>query len=480
MTGLIFQQGPQLFEEVVDIVELAVDAGEADEGHLVEIAEIPHHQFSHLPALHFALVLLIDFVLDRRGGRLDLAAADGPLPAGSFEAAFDLFAVEGDAGAVFLDDFDRRFFGPLVGRETPTATGTLAPAADRQPVLARSGVDHAVVIGAAIGAFHIGFTIHRGLRGGRPLPPKFERRQNGSEMQPLSGILNIDKPPGITSRDAVNRIERLLGKAKCGHAGTLDPLATGVLVICVGQATRLIQYVQRMPKQYRAVFLLGRRSVTDDVEGELELIADAPEPTRPDIEAALPQFVGEIQQRPPAHSAIKIGGQRAYDLARRGEEFELAARTISIYRLEILRYEYPELEMSIECGSGTYVRSLGRDLAAALGTAGVMSSLVRTAIGSFRVEDAAQLDGLTAEGIQEQLQPPLEALRNLPQIVLTEKQLGEVRHGRPIEMRGVVRPPAEAGSPAAEWAAVDSEGRLAAILFEKLPNQLWPARNFEA
>ena len=183
------------------------------------------------------------------------------------------------------------------------------------------------------------------------------------------GILNVDKPTGITSRDAVNRVERLFGKVKCGHAGTLDPLATGVLVICVGPATRLIQYVQRLPKQYRAVFQLGRESVTDDVEGEVELVAGAPEPTRAEIEAALPQFLGDILQRPPAHSAIKVDGQRAYDLARRGEEFELPARTISIYRLEVLRYEYPELELAIECGSGTYVRSLGRDLAAALGTA---------------------------------------------------------------------------------------------------------------
>src|SRR3989304_2088231 len=227
------------------------------------------------------------------------------------------------------------------------------------------------------------------------------------------GILNVDKPAGLTSRDAVNRVERLFRNVKCGHAGTLDPLATGVLVICVGPATRLIQYVQRLPKQYRAVFQLGCRSATDDTEGEVEVVVGAPEPTRAQVEAALPQFLGDVQQRPPAHSAVKIGGQRAYDLAPRGEEFELPARTASIPRLEILRYEYPELELAIECGSGTYVRSLGRDLAAALGTAAVMSALVRTAIGDFRIENAIPLDALTTDTLLERLQPPLEALKSL-------------------------------------------------------------------
>jgi tRNA pseudouridine55 synthase len=305
------------------------------------------------------------------------------------------------------------------------------------------------------------------------------------------GILNVDKPPGHTSRDVVNRVERLFQKVKCGHAGTLDPLATGVLVICVGPATRLIQYVQRLPKQYRAVFQLGRRSATDDTEGEVELVAGAPEPTRAEIEAALVPFLGDILQRPPSHSAIKVGGQRAYDLARRGEEFELPERTVSIYRIEVLRYEYPELELAIECGSGTYVRSLGRDLAAALGTAAVMSALVRTAIGGFRLEEAVALDDLTNSSVLERILPALVAVEALEKVPLSEKQLGELRHGRPVEMRGVgvgagvgrKDPLAEASSPGegvnpVEYAGVDPAGRLAAILFEKTPGQLWPARNF--
>src|SRR6476620_12096121 len=133
----------------------------------------------------------------------------------------------------------------------------------------------------------------------------------------LIGLLNIDKPRGLTSRDAVNRVERLVRPAKAGHAGTLDPLATGVLVICVGQATRLIRFVQMMRKQYRATFLLGRQSETDDLEGEVIEIPNATKPTRAAIDAVLAQFVGDIEQRPPAHSAIKIAGSRSYKLARR-------------------------------------------------------------------------------------------------------------------------------------------------------------------
>jgi tRNA pseudouridine55 synthase len=308
-------------------------------------------------------------------------------------------------------------------------------------------------------------------------------RQNSVVAAPF-GILTVNKPAGCTSRDAVNRIDRLTWPVKCGHAGTLDPLATGLLVVCVGQATRLIQYVQQLPKRYKGTFLLGRRSPTDDLEGEIEVLAGAVEPSREAVEAALPEFLGGIQQRPPAHSAIKVDGQRAYERARRGDVFELAARTVTIHCLAIRRYEYPELELDIECGSGTYVRSLGRDLAAALWTAGVMSALVRTAIGDFRVEDAVPLDLLTAEKLKKHLQPALSAVANLQRIELNEGQLVEIRHGRPIRKpRPLGAGPgkilsAETGSPA-EWAAIDAAGQLVALLTEKNGGELWPVRNFE-
>lgn len=292
----------------------------------------------------------------------------------------------------------------------------------------------------------------------------------------LFGILNVNKPAGPTSRDVVNRALRLTRPAKAGHAGTLDPLATGVLVICVGQATRLIQYVQRMPKTYRATFLLGRRSDTDDIEGQVVPVENAPQPTRDDVEQALPRFLGEIQQRPPAHSAIKIAGRPAYERARRGETIEMKPRSVAIHRLAIREYEYPELKFDVECGSGTYVRALGRDIAAALGTAAVMSALERTAIGTFRVEDAVALTDL-ADTLPQHLQPALAAVADLRRIVLDDAQLVEIHHGRPIAMPtvGAGGPPAPTSS---EYAATDATAQLVAILHEKHAGQLWPKMNF--
>jgi tRNA pseudouridine55 synthase len=297
---------------------------------------------------------------------------------------------------------------------------------------------------------------------------------NAPDMS-LFGILNVNKPSGCSSRDVVDRVERLVRPAKAGHAGTLDPLATGVLVICVGQATRLIEYVQRMPKRYRSVFMLGQRSETDDTEGEVIEVPDAPVPSRATLESAIEGFVGEIEQRPPAYSAVKIGGRRAYKLARAGKTVQLAARPVTIHNLTIARYDYPELELDIECGSGTYVRSLGRDIAAAVGTHAVMTKLDRVAIGPFDVNEAIKIDELSAESLQHHLQPAAVALVAMPRVTLSEQQLNEIRHGRAVPT-GDVR--IEGSTAASEYAALDSMGELVAILFEKKPGQLWPARNF--
>jgi tRNA pseudouridine55 synthase len=292
----------------------------------------------------------------------------------------------------------------------------------------------------------------------------------------MSGILNVNKPPGWTSRDAVNRIDRLCRGSKVGHAGTLDPLATGVLVICVGQATRLIEYVQKMRKRYRATFLLGRSSDTDDTEADVRVVADAAIPSRIEIDAVLQRFVGLISQRPPAHSAIKVQGRRAYQLARLGVAVELAPRVVEIHSLRVFRYDYPALDLDIECGSGTYVRALGRDLAAELGTTAVMSALERTAVGAFRVEDAVELDELSAETVAKYLKRPSTAVTELPEVVLDDAQLNEIRHGRPISISTSVL----GESPVAtcpEWAAFTATGELAAILREKRPGEFWPHRN---
>ncbi len=287
----------------------------------------------------------------------------------------------------------------------------------------------------------------------------------------MFGILNINKPPGWTSRDAVNRVQRLVRPAKAGHAGTLDPLATGVLVVCLGPATRLISYVQQMPKSYQATFLLGRSSDSEDTETEVRALASPPIPSLAEIELKLPDFLGKIQQRPPAYSALKVDGKRAYQLAREGQDVQLTPRPVEIYELDVLDYNYPELQINIRCGSGTYVRSLGRDLADSLGTAAVMSALVRTAIGDFSCDHALDADGLTLEKITLRLQPASSAVVHLSQITLASKQIEEIRHGRRIAA------PEEIDTDA-EIAAFDHQGNLVALLIEKEPGVLGPFRNF--
>ncbi|MCC6493974.1 MAG: tRNA pseudouridine(55) synthase TruB [Pirellulales bacterium] len=314
----------------------------------------------------------------------------------------------------------------------------------------------------------------------------------------MFGVVNLCKPAAWTSRDAVNRVQRLVRPAKVGHAGTLDPIAEGVLVVCVGAATRLIEYVQRAPKEYRATFLLGQRSPSDDVETQAEAIDDAPQPTREELTAALPRFTGAIEQRPPAYSAVKIDGQRAYMLARRGEAVDIATRTVEVYGLQVERYDYPVLVLSIRCGGGTYVRSLGRDLAESLGTCAVMTQLVRTAVGDFRVEEAIDPRGVDAMRLRTALAPPLAAVGDLPRVELTAEQLDHVRRGGLIDEAALkgsglasdweVRLPSShlvanesrrrlAGKPI-ELAAVDHAGNLVAILKQARPGLLRPSPNF--
>jgi tRNA pseudouridine55 synthase len=285
-----------------------------------------------------------------------------------------------------------------------------------------------------------------------------------------SGILNVNKPAGITSRDAVDMVLRLARPAKVGHAGTLDPLATGVLLVCVGSATRLIEYVQRMPKSYTGTFLLGRSSATEDIDGPVTLLVDPPIPSRAQIEDAAGRFVGSLLQRPPVFSALKIAGQRAYDLARRGKTVELTPRPIEVHRLKVVRYDYPELVLEIACGSGTYVRSLGRDLAASLGTAAVMSSLARTAIGPWLIEAAVDPRLLTASDWRSRLEPLRQAVSSLPHCELSTEEISRIRKGLFLSLAV----PAEAD----EVAAIDPRGELVAILVRRGSGQWGAAKNF--
>jgi tRNA pseudouridine55 synthase len=285
------------------------------------------------------------------------------------------------------------------------------------------------------------------------------------------GLLNLRKPAGMTSRDVVNVVQRIVRPIKVGHAGTLDPLATGVLVVCVGAATRLIEYVQRMPKTYLGAFLLGRESDTEDIEGTVVEFADPPQPTIDQLLDAASKLAGEILQRPPAYSALKIQGQRAYDLARKGKPVDLKPRPIVVHRLDVVSYRYPEMVLDIECGSGTYVRSLGRDLAESLGTAAVMSALCRTAIGGFRAENAVDPHSLTKDNLAEHLSPLSLAVECLPKVVLTPAEVERLEHGLPIARRNDL-------ADSFEFAGMSSAGELLSILVPRGKNQLGPSLNF--
>lgn len=272
----------------------------------------------------------------------------------------------------------------------------------------------------------------------------------------LFGFLNIDKPSGPTSRDVVNQIQELVRPNKVGHAGTLDPLATGVLVVAVGPATRLVDYVQRFPKEYLGTFLLGRSSPSWDVDMPVSELSSAPIPSREVLDQAVARFRGTIEQKPPVFSAVKVAGRRAHERARRGEALTLEPREVTIHELEVVRYEYPLLELRIVCSSGTYVRSLGHDLAVALGTDAVMSALRRLAVGPFRVEDAVPPMGLAPDMIRQYLLSPRMALGPMPQVTLTAEERRRVFQGQTIPDRWRVQ--------AAEVAALDEQGQLAAIL----------------
>jgi tRNA pseudouridine55 synthase len=277
----------------------------------------------------------------------------------------------------------------------------------------------------------------------------------------MHGLLNIDKPTGVSSRYVVSQIESAIRPLAVGHAGTLDPLATGVLVVCVGRGTKLVDYLHRFSKTYEATFLLGRSSDTEDVTGIIQPLTKPREPAREEIEQAVPQFLGEIQQQPPAFSALHVSGRRAYKLARKGHVVELQPRTIVVQRFELQRYDYPELHVEIECGSGTYVRSLGRDLARAVGTEAVMSQLRRTHVGPFEVACAISPEQVCSDNLAALLQPALLAVGNMQQVSLEANQVEQLRScGVLFDL------PLFAGDfPAsAELAGIAPDGRLQAVL----------------
>ncbi len=290
------------------------------------------------------------------------------------------------------------------------------------------------------------------------------------------GLMVLDKPSRITSRAAVDQVEAWFPRGiKIGHTGTLDPLATGVLVLCLGDATRLTEYVQDMSKTYRTTILLDARSDTDDADGTVERL-DFPEPPpdRVRIEECLRGFLGTIEQVPPAYSAARIDGQRAYDRARRGQEVLLAPRKVDVYGIDVLSYDYPRLQLEIRCGKGTYIRSLARDLGERLGRAALVEVLRRTSVGPFRAEDAVSL-GEDPTRARERLLPLEMALSELPQVVLTPQEAATLRNGG----QALSRKPTAAPANATEVSGLDSAGRLVAVLrWDAAFGRLRPTRVF--
>ncbi len=272
----------------------------------------------------------------------------------------------------------------------------------------------------------------------------------------MFGLLNIHKPPGPTSHDIVARVRRMLpGKTKVGHAGTLDPFAEGVLVLCVGKATRLAEYVQGRAKAYRAEVTLGATSETDDSQGEVAIVEDVTPPQRSDIEAALERFVGEIRQVPPAHSAVHVDGERAYRLARRGRKVDLPARGVQVHGIAFVRYDWPRLTIDVNCGSGTYIRSLARDIGEALGVGGHCSALTRTAVGDFTLDRARPIDAVDPG---RDLLSPIRAVTHLARVPVDGGALRAISQGKRVRCA----PPAGT-SPGDTVAVVSAEGALAAV-----------------
>ncbi|HEV3231783.1 MAG TPA: tRNA pseudouridine(55) synthase TruB [Candidatus Dormibacteraeota bacterium] len=273
------------------------------------------------------------------------------------------------------------------------------------------------------------------------------------------GILNLDKPAGISSNGALTRLKRATGEKRLGHAGTLDPMATGVLPVFFGRATVLVDHLLRAGKAYEAAIRLGAASDTDDAMGTLTPVPVPPGVDAAAVEAALPAFVGRIRQRPPAYSAVKVDGRRSYALARRSdtETPVLAEREVEVHAIRLLDFEPSGLvRVAVECGSGFYVRALARDLAAALGTAGHLEALRRTRVGGFDAAAAVTLAAAEAlgPGLAETLLPPAAVLAGVSRVEVGPSGTVPLHHGGDVPAPGA--PDGEA------WAA-DEVGRVLAL-----------------
>jgi tRNA pseudouridine55 synthase len=259
-------------------------------------------------------------------------------------------------------------------------------------------------------------------------------------IQQFNGFLNLHKPVDFTSHDCVAKIRRLLNTKKVGHGGTLDPLATGVLPLAIGNCTRLLQYLPT-DKAYRAVVRFGMDTTTDDLEGEVVNSPGAIDLTLSTIQAVLPQFIGTITQVPPLYSAIQVNGRRLYDVARAGETIEVPARQVQVNDIQVVHWqpgEFPELTVDIDCGSGTYIRSIARDLGRIVGTVATLVQLTRTKSCNLILADSVTFDQIEAGEFT--LQSPQVALQHLQQLELTEPQVTDWYQGRSLLLPSLPNP----------------------------------------
>ncbi len=254
-------------------------------------------------------------------------------------------------------------------------------------------------------------------------------------MQP-TGFLNIHKPKRVTSHGVVARVRRIIGTKKVGHAGTLDPLATGVLILCIGSAARLSEYVMHQTKRYRARLRFGQTTDTYDSDGVMLTERPWDHLTRAQVEAALPAFTGEFDQLPPMYSAIKQDGRKLYDLARAGITVERQPRRVTIHTLTLIEWMPPECVLDVSCSAGTYIRSLAHDLGESLGVGAHLTGLIRTSSGQFRLEDALLLDVLAAaDDPRAYLISPRAVLGDFPSITLSSDEVTRLIQGKLIDMR---------------------------------------------
>ena len=296
--------------------------------------------------------------------------------------------------------------------------------------------------------------------------------------RPINGWLVIDKAPDMTSTQVVAEVKRLTEAQKVGHGGTLDPLATGVLPIAMGEATKTVAYVMDAPKAYAFTLRFGEARDTDDAAGEVVAVSDL-RPSDDEIRAALPSFIGLIQQVPPQYAAVKVQGERAYDIARRGETVELAAREIRIDRLDLV--ERPDLDHAVfrmSCGKGAYVRAVARDLGRVLGCHAHVSALRRTEVGGFNTGNAITLDALARivedDSLPQVLVPMTTALAGIPALAVTEPQALRLRSGQSVRMT-----PALVGEEAGEAATVRAMRAGELIALARLEGmELSPVRVF--